>query len=370
LFISVVIHDSMNVGDPTFQCQYCTLVCNSVKSLISHYRVRHALYESSALCLKCTNNKCPTICYSYSGFRRHLKRCFFISNRSIRNNSPEIEIEPFPNLITASCSVPLTDAEGVVELDKHTENVLKNEPIKNLATSYLLQLTGLGLPNSTIDKVLNSTTELVEHVSDNLETFIENHCPSLNPREKTLLLDQLNAYKTPFDGLHTAYRRKKVFGNDLFMVNPKSVTIDIRIDKKWNKDLGMYTEVPVNSTFMYVPILETLNVLLQNKSVQSVLLQNSLKNNPDDIFTDFCNGTNFQTNPLFSTKSNALQIQLFYDDFETVNPLGSKTGVHKLGGIYFILRNFPAAINSQLDNIHLVALFHVFDIKKLVLMPF
>ena len=70
-----------------------------------------------------------------------------------------------------------------------------------------------------------------------------------------------------------------------------------------------------------------------------------------------------KTHPLFSNENYALQIQLFYDDFETANPLGSKKGVHKLLGIYFTLRNFRPKLNSSLDNIHLCALFHAQDIK-------
>lgn len=63
------------------------------------------------------------------------------------------------------------------------------------------------------------------------------------------------------------------------------------------------------------------------------------------------------------TEKNALQIHLFYDDFETANPLGSKKGIHKLGGMYFTLRNFPPQFNSSLTNIHLCVLFHAQDIK-------
>ncbi|XP_050988379.1 uncharacterized protein LOC127179124 [Labeo rohita] len=40
-----------------------------------------------------------------------------------------------------------------------------------------------------------------------------------------------------------------------------------------------------------------------------------------------------------------------------------KKGIHKLGGIYFTLRNFPPQFNSSLANIHLCALFHSQDIK-------
>lgn len=55
---------------------------------------------------------------------------------------------------------------------------------------------------------------------------------------------------------------------------------------------------------------------------------------------------------------------MFYDDFECVNPLGSKTKKHKIGAIYFSIRNFPPKMLSQLDNIFLLTLFYVDDINK------
>lgn len=66
---------------------------------------------------------------------------------------------------------------------------------------------------------------------------------------------------------------------------------------------------------------------------------------------------------IFSKRKHAIQLQLFYDDFECANPLGSKKGIHKLGAIYFTLRNLSPKHNSMLHNIYLVALFHAQDIK-------
>lgn len=39
---------------------------------------------------------------------------------------------------------------------------------------------------------------------------------------------------------------------------------------------------------------------------------------------------------LFFSQKNALQIQLFFDELETANPLDSKKGIHKLGGVYIL----------------------------------
>ena len=39
----------------------------------------------------------------------------------------------------------------------------------------------------------------------------------------------------------------------------------------------------------------------------------------------------FRNHPLFSRDPTALQLFLYYDEVELTNPLGSKTGKHKLG---------------------------------------
>lgn len=67
---------------------------------------------------------------------------------------------------------------------------------------------------------------------------------------------------------------------------------------------------------------------------------------------------------MFTAKRHALQIQLYYDDFETANPLGSKRGIHKIGCLLKLARNLPPKFNSVLMNIQLVSLFHAQDLHK------
>ncbi len=51
----------------------------------------------------------------------------------------------------------------------------------------------------------------------------------------------------------------------------------------------------------------------------------------EGFMRDYCDSENFKSHPLFSVKRGAIQIFLYYDDVEVVNPLGSKRGIHKLG---------------------------------------
>lgn len=46
---------------------------------------------------------------------------------------------------------------------------------------------------------------------------------------------------------------------------------------------------------------------------------------------DYCDGQSYKENPLFQEDPTALQIQLYYDELEVCNPLGSYAKKHKLG---------------------------------------
>lgn len=47
------------------------------------------------------------------------------------------------------------------------------------------------------------------------------------------------------------------------------------------------------------------------------------------LLGDYCDGEMYSRHPLFHDDACALQIQLYFDELELCNPLGSKT--HKLG---------------------------------------
>lgn len=54
----------------------------------------------------------------------------------------------------------------------------------------------------------------------------------------------------------------------------------------------------------------------------------------DGKIYDYCDSEAFKKHPLFSRVPTALQIMLYYDDVEVVNPLGSKTKKHKIGIVH------------------------------------
>ena len=53
--------------------------------------------------------------------------------------------------------------------------------------------------------------------------------------------------------------------------------------------------------------------------------------NHSDHIGDFCDGSFLKNHPLFSIEPNGFQIVAYFDELEVCNPLGSRSGINKLG---------------------------------------
>lgn len=67
---------------------------------------------------------------------------------------------------------------------------------------------------------------------------------------------------------------------------------------------------------------------------------------------------------MLCTDDLTLAIQLYTDDLEIANPLGTSRKVHKLCAVYWVLSNLPAKCRSAMHTIQLALLAKVVDLQK------
>ena len=146
--------------------------------------------------------------------------------------------------------------------------------------------------------------------------------------------------------LRSDYSRNQLFERELPYVKPVSYQLSRNV-----------TESRRNICFQYVPILQTLERLLSHEEVIAQVFS---------PITDICNdftcvrgykdGILFKTNKLFSSTNHSLQLMLYQDAFEVVNPLGSAKTVHKLLAVYYVLGNLHPYNRSRVNSMQLVLL--------------
>lgn len=110
-------------------------------------------------------------------------------------------------------------------------------------------------------------------------------------------------------------------------------------------------------TYSYVPISEVLLNYCAHEDVwdQIISEMNEVKDN--DILTDYRDALYFKEHVFFKEHPNALRLHLYEDEFEIVNPLGSKRTKYKLCAFYYVIGNLSGKYRSQLKHIHLACLF-------------
>lgn len=116
--------------------------------------------------------------------------------------------------------------------------------------------------------------------------------------------------------------------------------------------------------FRYVSVKETLETLFEVPEFREVYFRHNQDHHcQEGIYEKFCCGSIYRTSEFYRRNPDALRIQLYYDDF-TLSSSSKSQATLKMGALYFTLENIPTYLNSRLENIHLVAIFHAEDIRN------
>ena len=190
---------------------------------------------------------------------------------------------------------------------------------------------------------------------------MENHGVDTESEDVKNLCADFETYENPFAGIESAKQQNDFMINELMLVPPTERAIGTRLDKRRDHKTGEMVDTIVTETFQYIPILEVLKLVLTPR-VRELINEETQSTN--GTLKGYCDGEQYKQHDLFRDHPNALRIQLYYDDVEVTNPLGSKTGVHKLGLFYYSIQNLPRRLNSSLNSVMLLAVCYASDLKK------
>ena len=190
---------------------------------------------------------------------------------------------------------------------------------------------------------------------------MQNHGLDMNAEDIVELTSLFESCKNPFLGIETPKQQMDYMINNMKLVPPVERAIGVRYDQRMDRQLGQKVQKPVTETFEYVPVLDVLKLVLNPKvrkliESEEPVLPGYLKGYQD--------GLQYQQHEIFRNHPHALRFQLYYDDVEVTNPLGSKTGIHKLGLFYYTIQNLPRHLNSSMKSVFLLAACYTNDLKK------
>lgn len=146
--------------------------------------------------------------------------------------------------------------------------------------------------------------------------------------------------------------------------------IEKPINLKWKSTLksneSIVTHKLIQTTFHLIPIKNTLQSLFLNKDFSNMYFDYNECSKHEckrDIVQDFCCTDTYTKLDIFQD-SATVQIQLGIDEFEVCDSLKSKAGEQKLCGIYGEIRNVPAFCRTKSNNILLIGIVKMPDVKE------
>lgn len=355
--------DGLFVSADSWQCRLslCRFICADSESLMQHIR-DHIDDGVSVPCpvvnchFKFSNKKS----FSSHMCRKHGKRgnetSVELANVNERNNPSAVEdCDPCTDVAVAC-------PEQTEECDANSGAIVscnfESQFMSNIALLYMKLQGQYLLPSSTIQVLVDefASVHALNHeamkkqLADKLAVYNLSHECITNIINDVSANDLFARFHDARTGvLRSEHTRFEYFKECFRFIAP----VQVNLGKNASNHYRCYH---------YVSIKESLAALISHCTVQDHMAKPV--HSREDVLTDFKDGKNFISNPLFQESPGAIQIILFQDAFELVNPLGSAKKKHKILAVYFTICNLPAVYRSSIAQMQLVLLCKEIDFKQ------
>ena len=254
---------------------------------------------------------------------------------------------------------PAIDSDGVLVAGSHF--------LMNMCASNSMTLTNVAFVRDSVKELF---TDAMTFLEAKTRKVLLDAGSEATDTARGLMAD-FAAWKNQFCGVDTQHKLNKYMERNHMLANPLVLEAGKRWDLKHKSVLsGSHEQVEIPDTFCYIPIEDSLRLVLQHQQSIDLIMSGANSAGTDGLYVDWADGKNGKQHRKYfdehhgQTEAIPIFIQVYYDDVETTNPLGSKAGNHKIGAFYFVIKNFHPAVNSALHNIHLLALTHATDLKS------
>lgn len=253
-----------------------------------------------------------------------------------------------------------------IEVDpSDVSDELDEQSLTDRVAIFLAKLKSVPTQTFTaINFVVQESSSLVSDIVGNLQRKTMLVLQRLGQNETPEVQDlnrEFQSASVPFQGLDTEHKQMKYFVESGCFINPVEEPLPgVSYTQKRHPSSGVVQQVPVRDTFQRIPPHPLLTKILETPGTIEKVLET--QQSKGDGLRDFRDGDQYKAKSLFS-EGLTLPIVLYNDDCETVNPLGSKTGIYKLGLIYFAIRSFPPKLLSSLKSVFLAAVYKSDDAK-------
>lgn len=176
--------------------------------------------------------------------------------------------------------------------------------------------------------------------------------------------------QNPFTDIDTEYKCLSHFEKDLGIYSPpQEITIDPN-DYNTRRDKNSL----VNNQkicFQFMPVRKSLKMFFEMPGVlKSTLDYISDLENDTTILSNLIQTEYWQMKKRLFQNRLVLPLYIYWDEYETNNPLGSHRGVGKVGAVYIVIACLHPQLQSKVENIFILTLFKSINLDEIPLHTF
>lgn len=348
---------------------------DGLKRFTAHLRHSHSLSVSAPYSFgyQCGQDECQCVFRNFTSLIRHLR----VKHPILRNRNNESSLFQNYMEVGSNMEVETEDPEqdsyrSVPEGNSSKDSVLEGNnsqkvfSISGEAAKMVAHLRSKAfVTGATLTQVFMAAEVFICNVANIFEQEVMNYFSrkdiSLNQADIHSLLSKFEI-SAPFDKFLSIEEQVKALKMYYKFVDSVEIPLGDRCESMLNRQSGEYEPKLVIESFQYVPIIESLKLILSHSSVRKYIEEES--SSSDGFLRGFRDGESFKKSPFFQKYPQALRIQLYYDDILVNNPLGSKTSAHKLGAFYFTIQNLPPHLQSFMGGVQVLGLCYTADVTK------
>ena len=339
-----------------FKCPLCTFQQPfSNSALFSHLRKHLKNHET----VTCPYKDCSYSTNVYSSFNTHKSRehqaglasDFQIDMVSEDPHSLQASISEETSDLHEECPGQSREGENGDQCDTGS---LRNQLKKNVSSLFLKMQAILHVSNTATQEIVDHLNQIFslseplikEAVNDILQRNGHSIAePTLSEVVAAVMDCNVLSMSTSKGAELSSSKRRKTFIERNY---PYVMPVEYQLEQPGH-------------TSMYVPILSMIQELFKNTDILNKITET---NTASGQCVSCSNGSHFLENELLSTGDLILPLQLYTDDLEICNPLGTSRKIHKFCAVYWVLANVPPKYRSALHAIQLAILVKVTDLRK------
>ena len=322
-------------------CCVCNSTYPSLRALTSHYRD----HCNHGLSVPCIVKRCNKVFDVLSTYTAHMSRRH--RNVSLLNIRDDFKCQKAVTVLTGDNEMCPMDIEE--DQDSSRQSSESTDVCKNIALLFLKMKAQYCLADTTVQAIVNDFSDLCYLSSLTVEKHIDTLCAKYNlPVAEFRDAADSGSWKNAMTDLQSDSRRSAYYMRVFPYIMPTEYKFS---DDCRNTD-----------SFQYISVIDTLKAVLKIDDVRTQIL--NPETSAEGHLKSFRDGTLYQNHPVFSQTHYGVEIIVYSDEFQIVNPLGPHRKKHKLMAFYFTLGNFHSTCKSQKSCTFLLALCKSIHINK------